>query len=415
MARGQVLDGDGLTRRRFGALAAGGLASLVLPGCSDASQPEATPAPEALGTAPGPPRRVALAAVPRGSAPEATEKAVRAAALAATDFAWLSRGDTVLIKPACNSPNVYPATTDPVALRAMIGLLRERGARRVIVADMSGVQFVRFGKDHLSGSTRELMETAGMARAVLEAGAEVHAFEEAGWDGFFAEEPAARGSWAGPLWLPNVLREVDHVILMPRTSRHLLAGSTLALKTAVGWWRHDSRLEYHRDAADLHAKTADANTVPSVRSRQRLVLSSATKVLSTFGPDTGTVSEPETGLVFASSEPLSHDMLSLAWLVEARRKLPASKRSGMIDDPNTSKFAVNLMNRVVTYLLGGIPAALRMQRLSRHDLASIWDDRTLRRAFELAGGVPRVELADADGSCPRDLRERLEKELTLPA
>ena len=83
-------------------------------------------------------------------------------------------------------PSTTGTTTDPVALRAMIGLLRERGARRVIVADMSGVQFVRFGKDHLSGSTRELMETAGMARAAREAGAEVHGFEEAGWDGFFA-------------------------------------------------------------------------------------------------------------------------------------------------------------------------------------------------------------------------------------
>jgi hypothetical protein len=108
-------------------------------------------------------------------------------------------------------------------------------------------------------------------------------------------------------------------------------------------------------------------------------------------------------------------MLSLAWLVEARRKLPASKRSGMIDDPNTSEFAVNLGNRLITYWLGGFPAARRMQRLPRYDLASIWDDRTLRRAFELAGGVPRVELADADGSCPPDLRESLDKELTLPA
>ncbi len=414
MADGQDLDGHGLTRRRFGALAAGGLASLALPGCSAASRPEAVPAPEALGTTPGPARRVALAGVPRGSGPEATEKAVRAAALAVSDFDWLSRGDTVLIKPACNSPNVYPATTDPVALRAMIGLLREQGAGRVIVADMSGVQFVRFGKDHLSGSTRELMATNGMARAVEDAGAEVHAFEEAGWDGFFAEEPTARGSWAGPLWLPNVLREVDHVVSMPRTSRHLLAGSTLALKSAVGWWRHDSRLEYHRDAADLHAKTADANTVPSVQSRQRLVLSSATKVLSTFGPDTGTVSEPETGLVFASSEPLSHDMLSLAWLVEARRKLPASQRSGMIDDPNTSEFAANAANRLVTYWLGGFSESTRMQRLPRYDLASIWDDRTLRRAFELAGGVPRVELADANEACPPDLRAKLERELTLP-
>ena len=40
----------------------------------------------------------------------------------------------------------------------MVGLLREKGAGRVIVADMSGVQFVRFSKDRLDGSTRALMQ-----------------------------------------------------------------------------------------------------------------------------------------------------------------------------------------------------------------------------------------------------------------
>jgi uncharacterized protein (DUF362 family) len=285
----------------------------------------------------------------------------------------------------------------------------------VLVADMSGVQFVRFDQDRLSGSTRDLMTRAGMARAAEDAGAEVHAFEEAGWDGFFAETPEVAESWQGPLWLPNVLKEVDHVVLMPRTSRHLLAGSTLALKSAVGWWRHDSRLEYHRDAADLHAKTADANTAPSIVSRQRLVLSSATKVLSTFGPDDGTVSEPETGLVFASTEPVSHDMLSLAWLIEARRALPEAARSGMVDDPNTSDFAVNFANRLVTNWLGGMGAVMRMERLPRWDLEQVWDDRTLRRAFQLGGGVPKVELAEANGAVPKTLRETLARELTLAA
>lgn len=404
-----------LTRRGFGKLAAGGLASLAWPGCARAAQGERLARPSELGSAQGPARAVAVAGVPRGAGAEATERGVRAAAQAASDFAWLSRGDTVLIKPACNSPNVYPATTDPVALRAMVGLLRDKGAGRVLVADMSGVQFVRFSKDRLDGSTRELMRRNGLARAAEEAGAEVHAFEEAGWDGFYAEEPTARGSWSGPIWLPAVLNEVDHVVLMPRTSRHLLAGSTLALKSAVGWWRHDSRLEYHRDAASFHAKTADAGTVPTLQAKQRLVLTSATRVLSTFGPDDGFVSEPDTGLVFASPDPLAHDMLSLAWLVESRRALPESMKSGPIDDPNTSSLAANLGNRIVTAWLGGIGQALRTQHLERYDLDTLWDDRVLRRAFELAGGVPRLELTDADGSLPAALLGKLASALALPA
>jgi uncharacterized protein (DUF362 family) len=386
-----------------------------MPRCTHAAVPEPLPPPSELGILDGEARAVAAAAVQRGAAAEATERAVRAAAQAVTDFAWLSRGDTVLVKPVCNSPKLYPATTDPVALRAMVGLLREKGAGRVIVADMSGVQFVRFSKDRLDGSTRALMQENGLARAAEDAGAELRAFEEAGWDAFFAEEPRAQGSWSGAVWLPAVLREVDHVVLMPRTSRHMLAGSTLALKAAVGWWRHDSRLEYHRDATTFHEKTADANTVPTLLGKQRLVLTSATKILSTFGPDDGFVSEPDAGLVFASTDPLAHDMLSLAWLVESRRALPASRRSGPIDDPNTSSLAVNFGNRIVTHWLGGFGEALRTQQLARHDLETLWDDRVLRRAFQLAGGVPRVELADADGSLPAALRGKLGAELALPA
>ena len=81
-------------------------------------------------------------------------------------------------------------------------------------------------------STRALMERNGIARAAREAGADVRAFEEAGWDGFYEERPTVEGTWAGPVMLPAVLREVDHIVLMPRCSRHVLAGSTLGLEIA---------------------------------------------------------------------------------------------------------------------------------------------------------------------------------------
>jgi uncharacterized protein (DUF362 family) len=405
--------GPQLTRRQLGVAAAGGLAALALPGCAGARADSSEAA--VLRHAPGAPAPVAVAAVARGSGAEATLRAVRAAAEAATDFSWLTRGDRVLIKPACNSGNPYPATTDPLALRAMIQLLYERGAGRVIVADMSGVQFVRFSKDHLEGSTRALMERSGMAAAVRDAGAELVAFEEAGWDGFFDETPRVGDGWSGPLMLPNVLREVDHVVLLPRCSRHLLAGSTLALKAAVGWWRHDTRLEYHRDAATFSAKTAEANSAPTLVARQRLVLTSATRVLATFGPDDGHVLEPETGIVFASPDPVAHDLVSLAWLLESRLATPRNLRTGPLDDPNTSGLLVNLANRVVVNFLGGLGQVLRTQNLARYDLDSVWDDRVLQRAFGVFGGVPRVELGDADGSLPAELAGRLAAAVALPS
>jgi uncharacterized protein (DUF362 family) len=399
-----------LTRRQFGMLAAGSAAALTLPGCACA--PGRTAELTHLPYAPGDATPVVAAGVPRGASAEATERAVRSVAEAATDFDWLSRGDSVLLKPVCNSGYDYPATTDPVAVRAMVRLLRERGAGRVILADMSGVQFLRFSPDETRGSTRALLQKNGIAAAAEDAGAEVHAFEEAGWDGFFAEEPRVGDHWRGALTLPSLLRETDHVILMPRCARHLIAGTTLGLKAAVGWWRHDTRLEYHRDAGDFAAKTADASTLPTLEARQRLVLTSATKVLTTLGPDQGWISEPETGLVYASTDVVAHDMLSLAWLVENRARMPRGEREGVFDDPHTSGVFVNAVNRMVVRWLGGFGAMLGAQGLARFDLHSIWDDPVLHRAFQTRGGVPRLELADADGSLPGPLRALLDQRIT---
>ena len=258
--------------------------------------------------------RVYLSGVGRGASEQVMKLAVRAAAEATTDFSWLSKGDSVFIKPALNSGNPYPATTSPIAIGAMVQLLREKGARRVIVGDMSGIEHVKLSPKGLTGSSRRLMEASGMARAVQAAGGEIHFFEEAGWDAFYEDPPAVDSHWKSGLMMPNILKEVEHIILMPRCGRHVLAGSTLGLKAAVGYWRTDTRLEYHRDASTFQEKTAEGNTVGTLRKKQRLVLSAADKILTTYGPDKGYVFQPETGLVIASESVVAHDMVTLAWL-----------------------------------------------------------------------------------------------------
>ena len=397
-----------MTRRQFGALAANGIAALTLPVSARSAPP--APLADQIGSA-----FAALAGVPRGSSDEVVADAVRRAALAASDFSWLSRGDRVLIKTVCNSGGDYPFTTDPVSLRAMVGLLKERGAGKVIVADMSGVQFVRFSKDRTKGSTRALMMQNNMAQAAEAAGAEVHAFEEPGWDAFHEERPASGPSWSAPVMMPDIVNEVDHIVLMPRCSRHALSGSTLGLKAAVGWWRHDSRLDYHYKGASLPEKTAEANSVPSLIEKQRLVLTTATKVVSTYGPDEGHVREPDTGLIIASPSVVAHDMLSMSWLLENMRLTPAEAKDGFMDDPHRVPFVVGMVNRVIiNYLDGGIGKVLGDDAPPSIAHQSIWDDRVLRRAFEVFGGVPSIEIADALGDLPAPMMEMFKQSSTRP-
>ena len=360
----------------------------------------------------GSPAKVCLSGIKKGADEKEIKLAVRSSAEAATDFSWLSRGECVFIKPAVNSGNPYPATTSPIAIAAMVELLREKGAGRVIVGDMSGVQYVRFTPTSLTGSSRKLMESSGMAKVVQAAGAELHFFEESGWDSFYEDVPAASTYWKRPLMMPNILREVQHIVLMPRCARHMLAGSTLGMKAAVGYWRHDTRLEYHRDAATLQEKTAEGNTVETLRTKQRLVLSAADKILTVFGPDNGYVFEPGNGLVIASQSVVAHDMVSLAWLLENRSHIPQSEKHDFRD---SSQLFARLGNHAVVSWLSGWGTALASEKLSKNDLNNIWDDRVLIHACEIFGGVPEIILEQANKEFPEDRKTRLGMMTAFPA
>lgn len=353
--------------------------------------------------------RVVLSGVTKDASEADIKSAVRESALAASDFSWLSGKDAVFIKPAHNSGLAYPSTTSPVAVGAMVMLLKEKGAGRVIVGDMSGIEHVKLSPDGLSGSTRELMEATGMDRAVRAAGGELHFFEEAGWNAFYEDPMTSGAHWKKGLMMPNILKEVDHIILMPRCGRHVLAGATLGLKAAVGYWRTDTRLEYHRDAAGFHEKTAESNTVQTLLQKQRLVISAADKVLTTFGPDKGYVHQPETGLIIASESVVAHDMVSLAWLLENRRHIPADKQNGFID---TSPLVARLGNYFVVGKLGGLKPVIASDILIKNDLKTIWDDRVLNHAYRIFGGAPRVSIEGANDFVPSDLKKLL-SEMTM--
>ena len=350
--------------------------------------------------------RVALAGVTKGSSESTIKSAVRESARAVSDLSWLEKNDAVFIKPALNSGLSYPSTTSPIAIAAMVALLKEKGAGRVIVGDMSGIEYVKLSPTGLSGSTRNLMETSGIAKAAVAAGGELHFFEEAGWDAFYEDPMTAGNHWKRCLMMPNILKEVQHIILMPRCGRHVLAGCTLGLKAAVGYWRTDTRLEYHRDAATFHEKTAEANTARTLLQKQRLVISAADKILTTFGPNEGYVHQPETGLIIASESVVAHDMVSLAWLLENRRHIPADKQDGFVD---TSPLVARLANYFVVGKLGGWKQTIASDTLIKNDLKTIWDDRVLNHAYQIFGGVPKLTITAANTALPADLKKLLSK------
>jgi hypothetical protein len=106
-------------------------------------------------------------------------------------------------------------------------------------------------------------------------------------------------------------------------------------------------------------------------------------------------------------------MISLAWLLDSRLKVPADQQK-MYQDPYKSQFIVNMANRWVVNLLGGLAQAAGAEKLLRNDLRAIWDDRVLRRAFEIFGGVPRLRLIETNSGVPTELMRRLTAMTTIP-
>jgi uncharacterized protein (DUF362 family) len=348
---------------------------------------------------------VALKALARDVSDDAIIAAVRNVAEAATDFSWLSRGDTVLIKPASNSAKRYPATTSPLSIRAMVGLLRERGAGHVIVADKPGVEYVYQDEKGQRGSSRKIMTINGLHQATLESGAEVHYFDEAGYDAYFGDRTVHDSHWRGEMILPNILNHVDHVVLLPRVSRHVLAGTTLGLKAAVGWLRDDSRLELHRDAKSFFEKTAEINDGKVLRRKLRLVLTVATKVQTTFGPDRGFAAEPDPGLIFGSESLLAHDMISLGWLLWNREYATPKGRIAWHRDPYRS--FPGTFNRLFVGYIWGVRQLLKSETYGTVPIRSVRTDPVISRAATIWDGLPRLELEDVGGDLDENITDYL--------
>jgi uncharacterized protein (DUF362 family) len=352
--------------------------------------------------------RLIVSAVARGTPIEQVRGTIRQVFERATNGCpWLRPNDTVLLKVALNSPDPYPSTTSPLAVQVVAEALQARGAR-VIVGDMAGVAHVLLAPDGSHKRTsRSCYERSGMGTGTS---AQFVGFEERGWDaGFFHFHDPKANSWPDGFHLTRLVREVDHIITLPRLSSHTQGGITLGFKLAVGYLRTDSRMAFHCDgpfytsmkgfvrgtgltrglvnSRRFFEKITEINL--AVASRQRLTLCVGTKAQVTLGPDRAVPIvglracqiAPETGLVFASDNPVAVEAFGLAYLTLLYREAPWLRR---------------LIQRLVMLPNRQTPALGEV---------SVWNHPFIRHALEIGLGSRAFEL-DCTGT-----PDRLEAEL----
>lgn len=240
---------------------------------------------------------VSSAWIPRG-AQSSSYDMFKAMVEAATDFAWLGTGDRVLLKLALNSANDFPATTDPWALDCMLKILNEKGAGTCLVGDQAGI--------YQSNSTNACLTRTGLMDVIEANGATPVYFENGGHTAY------AAANWSSRPSITNYVNQVDHIIYLPRIATHMMAQKTFSLKIAVGFLDAASRRTMHR--GDVTAMYPGVNSIAAIKNKFRLSVTSAMKLMTTGGPDNGTIVEPNHGLIFASEDLLAADLMAGAFL-----------------------------------------------------------------------------------------------------
>ena len=139
-------------------------------------------------------------------------------------------GDRVLLKVNLLAPArpEEAVTTHPEVVRAVIRLVRESGASRILVGDGPGV-----------GSTAENMRACGIQAICEEEGAETAIFQETA---VFENLGNAIGK---RLELTNHLKDVDVVITLPKLKTHVQMGYSGALKNQYGLIPGTQKAQYH--------------------------------------------------------------------------------------------------------------------------------------------------------------------------
>jgi uncharacterized protein (DUF362 family) len=215
----------------------------------------------------------------------------------------IEKGDEILLKPNFNTGDAPPGSSDPDFVKAVIELLYEHGASKVVLGESS----------MFSLSTRKVLEDTGMLQKAEEAGAEVVPFDEGKW-----VKVSTGGEYLSKVSLPERALEAKKLVYVCCMKTHRFAKFTLSLKLAVGFMKPSERMLLH--ARNLEEKIADLNLVvhPS------LIIMDGRKCFISGGPACGELRNPN--VVLASGDRIATD-------VEAIKVIKSFEDSNLTDDP----------------------------------------------------------------------------------
>ena len=196
------------------------------------------------------------------------------------------RGE-IVIKPNCNTDDVFPRNSHHETVRVIAEGLIETGfpAEKICVGDTSG--------RYRGLPTRNTIEEMGIKAVADDLGIQVGYFEEEEW---ITVKPPGAVSWPDGIKIPRRIHEAGRVILTPVMRPHRTPIFTIALKLCVGLidpvgreWLHWNKNQ------DFMNRMIDINLAFSTD----LVVTDSQKFFTGKGPVHNVMAEP--GLSIAGS------------------------------------------------------------------------------------------------------------------
>jgi uncharacterized protein (DUF362 family) len=196
------------------------------------------------------------------------------------------KGKRVLLKPNYNSADDYPASSDPEFVKAVIELVYENGADKVIVGESSMMTL----------NTTSTLKSRGLIEIAKKANAEVYSFDDNEW----IEVDVPNGKYLKKASIPKIMNEVDKVIFLPCLKTHYLAKFTMSIKLTMGAIKKAERPWIHLRKREEKLAELASLFYPD------LIIMDGRKCFITGGPFRGDVREP--GLILASGDRIAVDV-----------------------------------------------------------------------------------------------------------